>query len=473
MKPLTHLVAAWRARLAVPMEDRESVVVGGLAVGYLAVAVAVSLALPSEREFQPLVVLALFAAYVGVSRIRFEVGAGYVSAEQLVFMPLLFFAPLPLVLMLVPVAFTLSDLPDILAGRAHRDRWMNALADSWFVLGSVSVLGYLAPGAPRLELAPVYLAGLAAQVGLGTTAALAREYLVGRLALRDELRSAAAAYQLDVLLSPVGFAIAFAAAAGGPLALLSILPAAAATWALSRAHRARCDRLVAEHDAYWRRFLCDARRLERSGQEAVSEDWLCMPELALAVGGELGLTMSDRTELAQAAQAAAPRAAAPNAFAERRPRAAERRLRLAADVIEGRLYRSGADRLARELRFDRLRRQADVVRSSRERFDGAGHPDGLRGDAIPLAARILACCDAYSAMTAGRRDRAPMSGETALEELRRGAGSQFDPEIVHALDRALKRGERDSLPRPARSPWLLGFLRPPGSAWAGGGRAVN
>src|SRR5918992_473284 len=175
MTPVTHLLSAWRTRVAVPMEDRESVVVGTLALGYLVVAAGVSFALPSETGLQPLVALALFAAYVAVSRIRFDVGAGYVSAEQLVFVPLLFLVPLPLVLVLVPVAFALSDLPDILAGRAHRDRLLNALADSWFALGSVCVLGFFAPGPPQLELAPVYLAAMVAQIGFGATAALARE----------------------------------------------------------------------------------------------------------------------------------------------------------------------------------------------------------------------------------------------------------------------------------------------------------
>jgi HD domain len=456
------------------MQDRESVVVGTLAIGYLAVALAVALALPSERELQPLVVLTLLAAYVGVSRIRFEVGAGYVSAEQLVFVPMLFFVPLPLVLLLVPVAFALSDLPDILAGRAHRDRWMNALADSWFALGSVSVLALFAPGAPHVDLAPVYLAALAAQVAVGTTVALAREHFVGRLALRDELRSAAAAYQLDVLLSPVGFAIAVAAAAWGQLVLLMLIPVAAGVWALSRVHHASCDRLVAEHEAYWGRFLNDARRLERCAYGHVSEDWRCMPELALAVGTELGLDTAARAELAQAAQAAARGPAAAGESSPRpNPLAVERRLRLAAALMEGRLYQLGADDLAAGLRFERLRRQADLVRLSRERYDGRGYPDGLRGEAIPLEARILACCEAYGAMTAGRADRTPMSGETALEEIRRAAGTRFDPAVVQALERALRREAPDELLSPSPSPWLLGSLSAPGAAGTGGAPGLS
>ena len=76
---------------------------------------------------------------------------------------------------------------------------------------------------------------------------------------------------------------------------------------------------------------------------------------------------------------------------------------------------------------------ARLVRSSHERFDGGGYPDGLAGDAIPIGARIIFACDAYDAMTADRAYRAGMSAERAIAELRRHAGRQFDPAVVEAL----------------------------------------
>jgi response regulator RpfG family c-di-GMP phosphodiesterase len=71
-----------------------------------------------------------------------------------------------------------------------------------------------------------------------------------------------------------------------------------------------------------------------------------------------------------------------------------------------------------------------AVRHHHERWDGTGYPDRLAGDAIPLTARIVAIADAFDAMTGGRADRPPLDRMTALAELTRCAGSQFDPMLV-------------------------------------------
>jgi two-component system cell cycle response regulator len=73
---------------------------------------------------------------------------------------------------------------------------------------------------------------------------------------------------------------------------------------------------------------------------------------------------------------------------------------------------------------------AKVVRATHERWDGAGYPDGLAYEQIPLGARIIAVCDSYEAMIEDRPWRAPKSEEQALAELRRCSGSQFDPRLV-------------------------------------------
>lgn len=89
----------------------------------------------------------------------------------------------------------------------------------------------------------------------------------------------------------------------------------------------------------------------------------------------------------------------------------------------------------------------NIVRSHHERFDGRGTPDGLRGTAIPLEARIAAVADSFDAMTSGRAYRrgGRMSLEEAVAEFRRCAGTQFDPAIVDAFSMAVEEG-RVTLP---------------------------
>ncbi len=83
-----------------------------------------------------------------------------------------------------------------------------------------------------------------------------------------------------------------------------------------------------------------------------------------------------------------------------------------------------------------LRPVASLVRSSHERWDGNGYPDGLAGEAIPLGARVVAVCDAFDAMITDRSYRPAVTADEAREELRRCAGAQFDPRVVDAFCRA-------------------------------------
>jgi putative nucleotidyltransferase with HDIG domain len=98
----------------------------------------------------------------------------------------------------------------------------------------------------------------------------------------------------------------------------------------------------------------------------------------------------------------------------------------------------GADLLER---IDVLAEVAPLVRAAHERADGTGYPAGLSGKQIPLGARIIAACDAYNAMTTERPYRRAMDQADALDELRLGAGSQFDADVIAALEIELTVGD--------------------------------
>jgi diguanylate cyclase (GGDEF)-like protein len=95
---------------------------------------------------------------------------------------------------------------------------------------------------------------------------------------------------------------------------------------------------------------------------------------------------------------------------------------------------------------------AKLVRSSHESWDGSGYPDGLAGEAIPLGARVIAVCDAFHAMTSERPYQEAVAPDRAVAELRRCAGTHFDPDVVEALCAELEAG---TLPSPTGSASLL------------------
>jgi diguanylate cyclase (GGDEF)-like protein len=104
-----------------------------------------------------------------------------------------------------------------------------------------------------------------------------------------------------------------------------------------------------------------------------------------------------------------------------------------------------------------LREVARVVRSSHENWDGSGYPDGLAGEEIPLAARTIRICDAYSEMTDSRPYGHPLSEAEALAELRAGAGAEFDPELVELFAREVAvEGVEEGLEAGATKPHLQG-----------------
>jgi HD-GYP domain-containing protein (c-di-GMP phosphodiesterase class II) len=90
----------------------------------------------------------------------------------------------------------------------------------------------------------------------------------------------------------------------------------------------------------------------------------------------------------------------------------------------------------------------ELVRSSHEHYDGSGYPDRLAADAIPIESRIVAVCDAYNAMTTDRPYQPARPVAEALAELQRGAGSQFDPNVVRAFEALVELPDPLDAPEP-------------------------
>ena len=102
-------------------------------------------------------------------------------------------------------------------------------------------------------------------------------------------------------------------------------------------------------------------------------------------------------------------------------------------------------------RISGMRNLIPGIKYHHERFDGLGYPEGLKAQDIPLYARIILIADTYDAMTSTRPYRLALDKEVAFEELRRCAGTQFDPQLVDAFIRAMgarEKGEKQAAPRP-------------------------
>jgi diguanylate cyclase (GGDEF)-like protein len=186
--------------------------------------------------------------------------------------------------------------------------------------------------------------------------------------------------------------------------------------------------------------------------------------LALAVGRRLGLDGEELDVLARAAELHdVGKIAIPDAIlAKAGPLDQEEWRFMHRHTVLGERILMAASALAPVAR---------LVRASHERFDGGGYPDGLKGEEIPLGARIISVCDAYDAMTSDRAYRRAIAPSEAVRELQACAGTQFDTEVVEAFIATLAEPKRslDSLPENSRAPGgtgtpLNGAGAPSGSA---------
>ena len=433
-----QLVGEARGRRPRPMTRREAAVSLASAVTYLAVAAAIAAWLPSERTVDPLTLAALVGGYAAVSQVKFEFGGYYVVPEQLMLVPMLLIAPLPLVPLLVGLAATIAVIPDVLSARIHRDRWISGIGDSWSTVGPVLVLAILAPGAPELAFVEIYLVAFAAQMAFDFTWTVIRDRLIDRLPLGEMAKGFAGTARVEAILTPVAFIVGLTAYEE-PLALIAVGPLVWLLVLFSHDRRERYTAALELQRAYRGTVMLLADVVQHEDPYTAHHS-RSVVDLVTAVADEMGVPPEARQELEFAAMLHdVGKIAIPQDILNKPAKLSDDEFELVkTHTIEGQYM---LDRVG-----GMLGRVGEVVRSCHERWDGGGYPDGLAGKAIPISSRIVFVCDAYHAMTSDRVYRAAMSREDALLELAVNAGTQFDPAVVAAITEVVEQGEPARLP---------------------------
>jgi HD-GYP domain-containing protein (c-di-GMP phosphodiesterase class II) len=416
------------SRLAV--RERRSLFVS---VGaFLAAALAMSEALPTERSPGALTTLLLIAAYALAFRLHFEIDTGSAVPTQLVLVPMLFVLPTGIVPIAVASGVVIGSLSEYAGGGLHFERVFMRLGNCWHAVGPALVLGLAGEPAPNLGDWPLYLVALGAQFALDYGSSALRGWTALGVPPKVQLRTMAWVWMIDGGLATVGLAVAFASVDSSYGVLLA-LPLVGLLSVFARERRVRLDHELELRDAYRGTafLLGDVVEADDGYTGEHSRDVVA---LTLAVVDELGLDEQARRDAEFVALLHdVGKLRVPNEIINKAgPLTDEEWALVRQHTIEGErlLHRVGG----------LLGQIGRIVRSCHERYDGTGYPDGLAGEAIPPIARIVYCCDAYNAMTSDRAYRAALPPEEAVAELRRGAGTQFDPSVVDALVAVVGRG---------------------------------
>jgi putative nucleotidyltransferase with HDIG domain len=407
-----------------------------LPLALLLLALAAGMAVHGGGHGDLSAIFVLVPALAVAYRIEFPLGLGAAKPTELAFVPLLLLVPASAVPACVAATVLAGRLPDVLRGSHHPARLLVSVNDAWYAVAPSIVVLLLAPGTPRLATLPVLAAALLAQV-LGDGAFSSLRMAAAGVDPRGQLRELAECWVSDVLLAPVGLAAALAATVGGPVAVLLVLPLGLLLAWFARERQARLGQALVLSETY-RRIALLLGDVIGDDDEYTGDHSQGVVALSADVAAELGLDDHERqlTELGALLHDVG-------------------KIQVPKDIINkpGPLDDAEWDvmRTHTVLGQDMLERVGGwltdvgiVVRASHERWDGGGYPDGLAGEAIPRPARIVACCDAYSAMTTDRSYRAARPPAAALEELRACAGTHFDPRVAAAVCRVIER--RDAAP---------------------------
>jgi HD-GYP domain-containing protein (c-di-GMP phosphodiesterase class II) len=396
----------------------------GLALLFVGVAVA-GLALPTHRPLSLVALVTCVGCYALASRVGFEYGGVFAIPTEAVFVVMWFVLPPRMLPLVVCAALLLAQLPDALRRRVPLDRLALVFASSWFAVGPAAVIFLWGSGRPEWRLTPVYLGALAAQLACDFVSVYIATRSVFGGSLRMHARSLLPVYAVDAMLAPLGLLVAFPASSH-VWSLLLVLPVLLLFATFAKERQQRIDNALELSSAYrgTAMLLGDVIEADDEYTGSHSRD---VVDLAVSVADRLGLEPDARrrTEFAALLHDVGKVKVPTEIINKAGPLDDAEWEIMKTHTILGEQMLEQIGGLLGEV--------GRIVRSCHERWDGGGYPDSLAGGAIPLEARIVCACDAWSAMTTDRSYRKARSDGEAAEEMRRCAGTHFDPQVVEAL----------------------------------------
>src|SRR3954469_24009353 len=414
-----------RARASGRLRQRARLGSLTIAISFCAAAAALVAFAPREHHPSLLTIALLVGAYALATRVEFEVRTALALPTELVLVPMLFLLPIGFVPLFVVAGLFVGRLPDFARGRVPLDRALLIAPNAWHSLGPAAVLALYGDTTPRLENWLVYAAALGAQFVVEFACAASYDWYGNGVGPTTQLPYMGWAVLVDSALAPIGLAVALAAHEHAAAVLL-VLPLLALLAEFARERRARIDHALELSNAYrgTALLLGDVVEADDAYTGLHSRD---VVSLVLDVCDSLGVGGRERREAEFAALLHdVGKIKIPSEIINKSGKLSDEEFELIqTHTLEGERLLSQVGGL--------LGNVGRIVRSCHEDWDGTGYPDGLRREEIPLVARIVRCCDAFSAMTTDRSYRKALPVETAVEELRRCSGTDFDPRVVDAL----------------------------------------
>ena len=397
---------------------------------FAAALVAVWLIQP-PRAFAIAPALVCVVVLVLAMLVRFDTPFGGARATQLGFVPLLFAVPLAVVPLAVAVALGLATIPAVRAGELRPARLLSIPGNSCFAVGPVLVLA-LAHEEPANAGPILLVAALAAQFLADFVVSSTRLVIVRGASVSSVFRDTWA-FAIDVALSGIALVVA-EDVHDTPMAALALVPVLGLLAVFAHERHQRLQSMLELSSAYRGTALVLGDVIE-ADDGYTGEHCKSVVSLALEVAEHLGLSPERQRNLEFAALLHdVGKIAIPKEIINKPGKL---------DPHEWTIIKThtleGQKMLERVGGF--MRQVGQIVRSHHERWDGAGYPDGLAGEAIPLEARIITCCDTWNAMRTDRPYRKALSHDVAVAELVSNAGGQFDPHVIETFVRVVAPAE--------------------------------